>query len=385
MPASVQSFGLSTKIFFGIEALRELPAIGKDFGNKVLVVSGKHSATENGALRRVGNLLSEAGFSATVFAEVEPEPSLATVSKGIALARKQEADWVVGLGGGSAMDAAKAVAGLFRAGREIEDYFGGEPIEASGLPLVTIPTTAGSGAEVTVNAVLSDPDRGIKQSIRGQDLAARAAIVDPQLTFSLPAEITAYSGLDALVQAIEAFTSRGSNPLTDIYAIAAIEKIGANLLRAVQDPQNVPARTEMALGSLMAGVALTNARLGAVHGLAHAIGIRTGKPHGLVCAALLIPVMRFNMQVSYEKYAQMSKALGHNIAGMDPIDAAAMGIKTMMNLLKKLGIPPHISSLGINETDLPEIVETSLQSGSLKANPREASREHLLNILQENF
>jgi alcohol dehydrogenase class IV len=385
MPSSVLSFGLSTKIFFGIEALRELPAIGKDFGNKVLVVSGKHSATENGVLRRVGNLLSEAGFSVTVFPEVEAEPSLATVSKGIALARKQEADWVVGLGGGSAMDAAKAVAGLFRAGREIDYYFEGGPIEAPGLPLVTIPTTAGSGAEVTVNAVLSDPDRRIKQSIRGQDLAARAAIVDPQLTFSLPSEVTAYSGLDALVQAIEAFTSRGSNPLTDIYAVAAIEKIGANLLKAVQDPQNVQARTEMALGSLMAGVALTNARLGAVHGLAHAIGIRTGKPHGLVCAVLLIPVMRFNMPASYEKYAQISKALGHNIAGMDPIDAAAMGIKTIMNLLKKLAIPPHISSLGITETDLPEIVEASLPSGSLKANPREASRENLLNILRENF
>jgi alcohol dehydrogenase class IV len=381
----VQSFTLDNKIIFGIEALRELPTEGKQFGGKVLLVTGRNSAGKNGSLKRVESLLIGAGITPVTFAEVEPEPSLTTVARGLALARQTETDWVVGLGGGSAIDAAKAIAGLFYGGRELHYYFEGGNIVTPGLPLITIPTTAGSGAEVTFNAVLTDTERQIKQSIRDPRLAAKVSIVDPQLTFGLPAETTAYSGMDALVQAIEAFTSRGASPLSDIYAYSAIERIGANLPKVFQDGHNTEARVEMSLGSLMAGVALSNARLGAVHGLAHSIGVRTGKPHGLVCAVLLIPVMRFNLAVCFEKYAQVAKALGLNIIGGDAIDAAAAGIKTLMNLQRKLGIPPHIRSLGITEDDFPAIVEESLPSGSLKANPREVKPEDLFNILRENY
>jgi len=385
MPSAIQSFMLNTRIVFGMDAVRELPAVGKPFGTKVLVVTGRHSTVHNGVLARIESLLAEAGLTPFRFAEVEPEPSLGTLAKGLELARSEQVEWVLGLGGGSAMDTAKAIAALYRTGQGIGYYFDGGPIESPGLPIVTVPTTAGSGAEVTFNAVLSDAERQIKQSIRGPQLTPTVAVVDPGLTFSLPPEATAYSGLDALVQGIEAFTSRGASPLTDIYAWSAVERIGAHLLRAYQNGHDAEARSQMALGSLMAGVALSNARLGAVHGLAHPIGIRTGKPHGLVCAVLLVPVMRFNMAVSYEKYASIAKALGHPVGGMDPIDAAAMGIKTLMGLEKKLGIPPHIRSLGLAEADLPAIVAESLPSGSLKANPREARPEDLLNILRENF
>ena len=386
MPSAIQSFMLNTRIVFGMDAVRELPAIGKTYGNKVLLVAGKHATIHNGTLSRIESSLAEAGMVPIRFAEVEPEPSLQTLAKGLELARTEAVDWVLGVGGGSAMDTAKAIGALYHAGESIEYYFDGGPIESPGLPIVTVPTTAGSGAEVTFNAVLSDTERRIKQSIRGSQLMRPAvALVDPGLTFSLPPQATAYSGLDALVQAIEAFTSKGASPLTDIYALSAVERIGAHLLRAYQDGQDAKARSEMAMGSLMAGVALSNARLGAVHGLAHPIGIRTGKAHGLICAVLLVPVMRFNMAVSYEKYALIAKALGHSINGMDPIDAAAFGIKTLMGLEKKLGIPPRIRSLDLAEADLPAIVTESLPSGSLKANPREAKPEDLLNILRENF
>lgn len=383
MPPIMQKFQLRTKIVFGLETLRELPNEAMDFGKNVLVVTGKHSVIDNGVLHRVNILLRGSGFSPVFFSEVEPEPSLETVIKGLAMARSEDADWVIGLGGGSVMDVAKVIAGLIHCSQDAPYYFNGGLIEGEGIPLITIPTIAGSGAEVTFNAVLSDHQNKVKKSIRDPKLAARIAIVDPQLTFSAPEPITVHSGADGLVQAIEAYISKGANSLTDIYALAAIESFAKNLSKVQQDSQNVEARTEISMGSLMAGIALSVARLGAVHGLAHSIGIRTGKPHGLICAVLLIPVMRFNLAVSYEKFAKIALAMGAKIPGGDSIDAGALAIKNLMALNRKLGIPAHISSLEIPETEFPEIIKESLESGSMKANPREATAEDLMNILYE--
>jgi alcohol dehydrogenase class IV len=380
----IQTFSLNTRIIFGVESLRELPLEGRALGGKVLLVTGKSGLRESGMLQRIDILLKSSGFEIIPFFQVESEPSLETVRKGLALARENQADWVVGLGGGSAMDAAKVIAALFEAENDLEYYFGGGKIEVPGIPIITVPTTAGSGAEVTFNAVLSDPVNKVKKSIRDPLMAARVTIIDPMLMVSAPPNVTVYSGLDALVQAIEAFTSRGAGPLTDIYALSAVERIGSNIMKVYNDGQDIQARTEMAMGSLMAGIALSNARLGVVHGLAHSIGIRTGKPHGLVCAVLLIPVMRFNLSVCYEKYALVAKALGTWFDG-DPIDVAAMGMKSLLSLERKLGIPHRISNLGLAEDELPLIIEESLTSGSTKANPREAKAEDLMNILKENF
>lgn len=383
MLPTIQRFQLRTKIVFGLETLRELPNEAKDLGKNVLVVTGKHSAVDNGVLQRVNILLRGSGFTPVFFSEVEPEPSLETVAKGLAMARSEEAEWVIGLGGGSAMDTAKVIAGLYHCEQDVPYYFNGGLIEKKGIPLVTIPTTAGSGAEVTFNAVLSDHQNKVKQSIRDPKLAADIAIVDPQLTFSAPESVTVYSGADALVQGIEAYISKGANALTDIYALAAIELVGKNLPKVQQDSHDVTARINMSMGSLMAGIALSVARLGAVHGLAHSIGIRTGKPHGMICAVLLVPVMRFNLAVSYEKFAKITGAIGAKLSSGDSIDTGALAIKSIMNLYRKLGIPAHVSSLGIAEADFPEIIKESLESGSMKANPREATAEDLMNILYE--
>ncbi len=383
MLTNIERFQLRTKIVFGMETLRELPNEAKDFGKNVLIVTGKHSVIDNGVLQRVNILLRGSGFAPVFFSEVEPEPSIETIAKGLAMARSEEADWVIGLGGGSAMDAAKVIAGLYHCEQDVKYYFGGGLIEKEGIPLVTIPTTAGSGAEVTFNAVLSDHQNRIKQSIRDPKLAAKITIVDPQLTLSAPDSVTIYSGTDALAQGIEAYISKGANALTDIYALGAIERLGKYLLQVHQDSHNVTARIEMSKGSLMAGIALSVARLGAVHGLAHSIGIRTGKPHGLVCAVLLVPVMRFNLAVSHEKFAKIAAAMGSKLPGGDLIDAGAFAIKNIMGLMRKLEIPAHISSLGISEADFPEIIKESLNSGSMKANPREATAEDLMNILSE--
>lgn len=379
----LQAFQLQTRIIFGIDALSALGSEAQSFGQTVCLVSGKRALTENGILQKVTERLNEAGFKVELFTEVEPEPSLETVSRGLVFARECKAEWVLGLGGGSAMDTAKAIAGLYHTSQTVSDYFEGLIVEKTGIPLVTLPTTSGSGAEVTLNAVLTKGR--IKKSIRDLRFAARLTIVDPKLTVNLPPEITAYSGMDALVQAIEAYTSKGANSLTDIYAFAAIERIGANLLRAYQNGDDLEARSEMALGSLMAGIALSNARLGAVHGLAHAVGIATGKPHGLVCAMLLVPVMRFNLSICFEKYAKIATSLGMYHPTGDPLDLAAGTIKTIMNLERKLGITHHLSDFELSESDYAWIIEDSLTSGSLKANPREVTAQDLLNILHERF
>ena len=382
----VQTFEMTTKVIFGIESLRELPTIGRTLGKKVLVVTGKTALIDNGVLHRVETLLNGAGFQMTAFSEVEPEPSLDTVRKGLALGRSIQADWVIGLGGGSAMDVAKAIAGLFGGENELEFYFDGGKIMQPGIPLVTIPTTSGSGAEVTHFAVLSDRVRKIKRPIEGNSFAACIAVIDPQLSMSTPDQVTIYSGLDALTQGIEAFTSKDSTALSDIYAFSAVERISNNLLNVYHDGQDIKARTEMTLGSLESGIALRNAGMGAVHGLAHPIGIRTGKPHGLVCAVLLLPVMRFNLSACYEKYARITKAMGLNtVGGSDTIDVAALSMKHILSLERKLGIPTHISGLGITEAELPQIVAEALTTPAMKSNPREATADDLLNILRENF
>ncbi len=381
--SQLQTFQLKTRIIFGSQSIRELPVEGMYFGPKVMVVTGKQALIKNGIIPKVEILLRGSGFQIIPFYEVEPEPSLETVEKGLQLAKDSDIDWVVGIGGGSAMDAAKVIAGLIRTDRNLKYYFEGGRLLQPGVPLVTIPTTAGSGAEVTLNAVLTDHQTKVKKSIRDPLLAANLTIVDPELTLSLPSSVTVHSGMDALVQAIEAYTSKGATPLTDVYSYSAIERIAANIYKVHQDGQDLQARSEMAMGSLMAGIALSVARLGAVHGMAHSIGVRGGKSHGLICAVLLVPVMRFNLSVSYEKYGEIAKALGLKIIAGDAIDAAAAGMKFIMTLERKLGIFEHITDLGITEADFPAIIEESLSSGSTKANPREAKAEDLMNILHE--
>ncbi len=382
---NINSFQLNTKIFFGQGILKVLAEEGKVFGKRVLIVSGKTFLKESGIAQQLESILEKAGVSFFWFDGVAPEPTLEMVNEGLIIARNNQVDWVIGIGGGSVMDVAKVIAGLYSATEPIDYYFAGGQIEAQELPLITIPTTAGSGAEVTFNAVITDPKTNLKKSIRDPKMTARITIVDPELTLHLPERITIYSGMDAFVQAIEAYTSKYANPLTDIYAYAAIEKIGNNLWKVQQNPNDINVRNEMAMGSLMAGIALSNARLGAVHGLAHAVGAASGKPHGLVCAVLLVPVMRFNLSVCYEKYAKIARALGNNIAVGDLIDEAAFAIKMIMILEKKLKLPQHIYELGIKDEDFTNIVKASEFSGSLRANPRNTSQEDLINILKENF
>jgi alcohol dehydrogenase class IV len=367
---SFPSFYLPTQLITGLGCSGQLGQETCRLGTRALFVCSQGAAARGRTVESLLASLEAAGIEATLFAELEGEPTLALVEDGIRLCRQAGCDVVVGLGGGSPMDAAKAVAGLVRQPGSVADYHRGWPLEAPALPLITIPTTAGSGAEVTRNAVLSDPGRRVKASIRGPDWYARIALIDPLLTAPVPAEVTAASGGDALCQAIEAFVSIGASPATDALAGEAVRLVGRSLVPAFRDGAELAARSDMLYGSLLAGMALVNARLGAVHGMAHPLGLRFDIPHGTVCGLLLPHVMAYNLPWAEEKYAQVARWLGVEPAGQSEAELARRSVEAVQQRLEQIDLPLRLRHFGVTETDLPIIVEESLPSGSLKHNPR---------------
>jgi alcohol dehydrogenase class IV len=379
-------FTTATKIVYGRGSLA---AIGTELlrpATRALIVTGKGSMRKSGALDRAIALLDESEIKAETFEGVEQDPSFETVDSCAAAARDACADLVVGLGGGSTVDAAKVAAFLARQGIPVREFFEGLPVVAKGLQFVAVPTTAGTGSEVTKNAVLTDRRRGIKSSIRGDCLMADVAIVDPELTLTAPPDVTAHTGMDALTQAIESYVSRGAGALTDALAAGAVAAIGSHLVEAYNDGANIDARDQVMMGSLMAGMALANARLGAVHGLAHPLGVTFNIPHGLVCAILLPHVVRFNLEGDYElaqptaaKYAAVARMLEEKGRGKH---AAARLPELIESMNETLGITQRLGDFGVEEKHLATVAEQSLPSGSLKANPRPASQEELIDILR---
>jgi alcohol dehydrogenase class IV len=255
-------------------------------------------------------------------------------------------------------------------------------IERPGVPFVSVPTTAGTGTEVTNNAVLTDPQLGVKKSIRGPLLYARTAIVDPELTLSLPPQVTASSGADALCQAIESFVGRGAQPPTDALAGQAIRWIGRSLVRAYEKGSDLQAREDMLYGSLLTGMSMTNTRLGGAHGLAHPLGYRYHLSHGVVCGLLLPYVMEYSLEYVPGPYAQVARLLGVNAADMSAKEAARQAVAVVRHITGKIGIPDHLRQFGIKAKDFPAVIEESLPSGNLKNNPKPLEADDLQVILE---
>lgn len=375
------SFLTVGKVIFGSGRVHDIGAEAASLGSRVLLVAGRGFARRSGLLSELQGLLAEESLEVVVFDEVPPEPSLSVVDLGIEKARSAGCDVVVAIGGGSALDVGKAVAGLAHAPGTVGEYFRGREVESKGLPFIAIPTTAGSGAEVTSNAVLSDQADGVKASIRSPYLYADVAIVDPDLTLSLPPQITAQSGMDALCQAIEACVSRGATPLTDALAEDASVRLILNLPLVYAHGDDLESRTQVALGSLMGGMAFANARLGLVHGLAHPLGVATGLPHGLICGLLLPAVIRLNAEVSAVKYAEIARMAGiADASGSDK--AAALELAgTIERLNAEMGLTAHLPGLRLSADKWPGIIAQALPSGSTKSNPRQVSSEDIEAIL----
>ena len=375
-------FSTAHRILFGPGALREVGPIAKSFGSRALVATG----LDKSHTRRLLSLLRAAGVKCFIF-PVTSEPTTDSVRRGTQLARDAQCELVIGFGGGSALDAAKAIAALLTNGGDPLDYVEvvgrGQPITKLAAPCIAIPTTAGTGAEVTRNAVLGVPTHRVKVSLRSPLMLPRVAMVDPDLTRKLPRGIRACCGLDALSQLIEPFVSVKANPMTDGFCRQGIQLV-ARSLRAVCRSDDPAAREDMSLASLLGGLALANAGLGAVHGFAAPIGGMFPAPHGAVCAALLAAVMEVNVHAlrerrpgseSLRRYDEVAQLLTG-----EPRTSADDGVAWGRELCAALKIEP-LGAWGVTEKDFPTLAEKAAVASSMKGNPIVLSQSELREIL----
>jgi alcohol dehydrogenase class IV len=377
-------FATARRIIFGSGTSEEFGTLLTEFGKRALVVRGSDPARTRSLL--AGIEAAKIDFSCF---EVRGEPTVEQVAEGVSQARREESNLVIGIGGGSVIDSAKAIAGLATNSGAILDYLEvigkGKQLSVPGLPCVAIPTTSGTGAEVTRNSVLASPEHKVKVSLRSPYLLPGLAIVDPKLTLDLPPSVTASTGLDALTQVIEPYVSVRANPVTDGFCIEGMRRVGRSLQRAFEQGQDLQAREDMALASLFGGLSLANAGLGAVHGFAAPIGGMFHAPHGAVCAALLPRVMEVNLRALRERLPdgeglRRYESVAAILTGTEKATAPD-GIHWISALCKALQIP-GLRTYGISEFDIPELVEKAAKASSMKANPIVLTRDELTDALQ---
>jgi alcohol dehydrogenase class IV len=378
-------FATANRIIFGAGKLNGLADQLKGRAKRLLLVCGNSSD----AIPRVREILSAQGIPFDEF-HMHGEPTVDTASEGVLVALQHGADMVIGLGGGSVLDAGKAISALATNRGNIFDYLEvvgkGQPLTNAPLPYIAIPTTAGTGTEVTRNAVLESPSHGVKVSLRSPLMLPSIALVDPELTYSLPPEITASSGLDALTQLIEPFVSIKANPMTDAICREGMCHAAHSLRQAYHNGADKEAREGMSLASLFAGLAMANAALGAVHGFAGPLGGMLHAAHGAICARLLPLVMEVNLKalelrhaghVAIEKYFEIAQIVtGNNNA------SAHDGVKWVSDLVSELNIP-SLSAHGMSESKIPEAVEKTLNASSYKGNPIPLSEGELRGVLEK--
>ncbi|MBN1258106.1 MAG: iron-containing alcohol dehydrogenase, partial [Planctomycetes bacterium] len=367
------SFSTVPKILHGQGAFDQLGGVVSELGDRALIVSGQGSMRRQGFLDRAEALLEKAGVASEVFEGVPPEPELASVDAVRSIAAECRAEVIIGIGGGSALDVAKAAAGLLKQPLPIADYFYGAPFSDQSAAFVAVPSTFGTGSEVTRNAVLSDPEKPLKQSIRSESFLAHAAIVDPELGRGAPAEVKAASTLDALTQAIEAFFSIRATPVTESLSFGAVALLAAHIENFVFHSDDLDAAENCATGSLMAGLAFGNAGLGIVHGVVHPLGIRYHQPHGLLCGVLLPHALRFNRDHVPGQYALLCGIVKQDIA------------EFCTTLLQNVGLPGDLSGLGAKAEDLPILAKESVNTASTKTNPRPVRETDIIEILERVF
>jgi len=377
-------FATASQIVFGAGALNQLAALAQGLGQRAYVVLGG-----SGRLReRLEDLLGAAGGTLQ-FGQVSGEPTVEGVLTLVHAARAAGSDWVLGVGGGSVIDAAKALAALLANPGDPLDFLEvvgrGRALCAPSLPVIAVPTTAGTGAEVTKNAVLASSEQRVKVSLRSDFMLPRVALVDPDLTLDLPAALTASTGLDALTQCLEPFVSCKSNPITDALSRQGLERAGGALRRAFRDGGDRAARSDMALVSLFGGLSLANAKLGAVHGFAGPIGGRFPAPHGAVCARLLPLVVQRNilalrarapLHPSLTRYADVARIFTGR-ADADALDAVAW----LHELVDDLAIP-RLGEYGLTTSAVPELVARARASSSMQGNPIPLTPEELAQTLE---
>ena len=371
---------LVPEIVFGLGSLAEAGHAARRLGGRHVFVVTDAGIVEAGWAAELLGVLCDAGLRATVWDEGTPNPKDHEVTAAHGRYQAAGCDVILALGGGSCIDAAKAVAVLSTNGGSILDYEGVDRVAAGIPPLVMIPTTSGTGADVSQFAVITDTARRLKATIIGRALVPDISITDPRLLTTMPEELNAATGLDALTHGIEAYVSRAANCLTDGHALNAVRLVGSSLLSTFERPADLDARTTMARASLEAGMAFTNAILGATHAMSHQVGGLLDLPHGVVNAVLLPHVIRFNASGAPERILAVADALGVDVRGMTGDEAGAAAADTVRTLADKLGVPRGLADLGVTPEDVPVLAANALHDACITTNPRAvgtAEAEHL--------
>lgn len=372
-------------IKFGIGLWEKIPEESYSLGaKKVLIVTGKKHLKSTGILDKLLNIYNNYPIDVYVFDEVPPEPPYYIVDQGAEIAKTKGIDLVIGIGGGSALDVAKAIAVKVNLPGTIWDYIGdnSNKITIKGLPTILVPTTAGTASEVTRVSVLINPETKEKLSIRHDFLYATLAIIDPYLTLSLPKENTAYSGIDAFIHSLESFLSVNSNMVTEPLALTALRTIYKYLPRVYNNLERIDLREKVLYASTISGIAFTQTGLGGIHALAHPIGVYANIPHGLACALVTIPTLEYNLEIlSREKISALGRAIGvYSLRS-----AKEKILKKIDEFFSILNIKLGLHNYGIKWEDLPNIAQEVPKSGSYKTNPRTLNYETVLEILKKAF
>lgn len=377
-PSSPHQFRFCPRVLHGAGSLGGLSDV-LDPSHKYLIVTDEGISTA-GLTERVCDLIAGAVVEYEIFDRVRIDPDVANVEEAVALADHTACTAVIGIGGGSSMDAAKAVATRIAWSTPLVEYGEGLQVPAPIAPLVCIPTTAGTGSEATRVAVITVQDQNEKMAIRGDALLPQVAILDPELLATLPARIAAECGADALTHAIEAYVSRDARAWTDALALSAIRIIGENLPRFVKNPADVDAADSMLLAANLAGQAFTHAGLGLVHSLGEPLGAFHHASHGLSCALFLPVVMEYNLESAPSRYARIAAALGERIEDLTAEEAAAASVSAVRKLFANVGLPASYREAGIEFTLLSEMVDQVFPQYSTTCNPREPNREDVVRL-----
>ncbi len=363
---------------------REAKKLG---GTKALIVTDRN-LTEMGFLSGIESSLGSERIDCEVFDEVTAEPTVDYVEKGLELYRRSKCDFIIALGGGSPIDTAKAICIMTSNPGVIQDYKGLDKVPSPGVPLIAIPTTAGTGSETTIFTIITDTKTNVKMLIGSPFLLPSVALVDPLLTVSSPPSVTAATGVDALTHAIEAYVSVKAQSMSDVFALSATRLLSENLRQAWENGDNLEARSLTMLGAFQAGVAFSNSSVALVHGMSRPIGAYFHAPHGLSNAVLLAPVVEFSISGNPERYADIARAMGEKVGGLGVMEGASKASNAVRELVRDMKIPAF-ATLGVTREKLKAVVgkmaDDAIASGSPGNNPRKATKEEIVELYWKTF
>ena len=382
------AFHVPTKVVFGVNVVETLGDIVKSYNTDKVFLVTDGGIVKSGLAEKISNILKKASISCDVFDKVEANPTIPTVHNGAEQFNKNKEGVIIALGGGSAMDAAKGIAVKATHEGGIDGYtrHGGKVVRDIVPPIIAIPTTAGTGSEVTWVSVLVNPEIKRKIVVPSPFIAPKIALVDPVMTVTLPPHITASTGMDALTHAVEAYVSRNWNPISDAYALRAIQLVSNNLRQAVGNGENMEHRYNMSLASTMAGIAFVTAGLGMVHSTAHALGGRCNVPHGVANAIMLPLVSRYNVIAEPEKYRDIAQAMGEDVRGLNAMEAGIEATEAMQLLSEDIGIPKGLKELGLDESLIDQLAIDAMDDlGTFPINPRKANKQAVIDLFKQAF